>query len=61
VHQLQVALSKAEEEVAQLRDQVFQLQTQAIKLFESNPSQGMFSYNISIRCAMDMALYCGSR
>jgi len=39
VDHLQAALSKAEEEVAQLRDQVFQLQTQANKLFESNFSQ----------------------
>jgi hypothetical protein len=53
VHHLQSALFKAEEEVAQLRDQVFQLQTQANKLFdfESNFSQGMLSYYISIRCS----------
>jgi hypothetical protein len=51
VHHLQAALIKAEEEVAQLRDQVFQLQTQANELFESNFSQGMLSYDISIRCS----------
>jgi hypothetical protein len=51
VDHLQAALSKAEEEVAQLRDQVFQLQTQANKLFESKFSQGMLSYYISIRCS----------
>ncbi|KAI0272888.1 hypothetical protein BGY98DRAFT_1099725 [Russula aff. rugulosa BPL654] len=39
VHHLQAALFKAEEEVAQLRDHVSQLQTQANKLFESNFSQ----------------------
>lgn len=61
MHHLQAALSKAEEEVAQLRDQVFQLQTQAIELFESNQSPGMFSCNISIRCPIDMALFRGSR
>jgi hypothetical protein len=49
VHHLQAALFKAEEEVAQLRDQVSQLQTQANKLFESNFSQGMLSYDISMR------------
>lgn len=48
---LQASLFKAEEEVAQLRDQVFQLQTQANKLFDSNFSQGMLSYDISIRCS----------
>lgn len=36
MHHLQAALLKAEEEVAQLRVQVFQLQTQANKLFESS-------------------------
>lgn len=41
MHHLQAALIKAEEEIAQLRDQVFQLQTQANELFESNFSQGM--------------------
>ena len=41
MHHLQAALSKAEEEVARLRDQLSQLQTQANKLFESNPSRGM--------------------
>ncbi|KAN0118483.1 hypothetical protein V8E52_005213 [Russula decolorans] len=39
VDHLHATLLKAEEEVAQLRDQVFQLQTQANKLFESNFSQ----------------------
>jgi len=39
VHHLQAALSKAEEEVAQLRDQLSQLQTQANELFESDPSR----------------------
>ncbi len=48
MHHLQAALSKAEEEVAQLRDQVFQLQPQADKLFESDSSQGMLLYDISI-------------
>ena len=48
MHHLQVALFKAEEEVAQLRDQVFQLQTQANKLFETDFSQGMLSYVISM-------------
>lgn len=51
VDHLETALFKAEEEVVQLRDQVFQLQTQANKLFESNFSQGMLSYDISIRCS----------
>lgn len=40
VHHLQAALCKAEEEVAQLRDQVSQLQTQAGELFESDFLQG---------------------
>lgn len=43
VDHLQAALFKAEQEVGQLRDQVFQLQSQADKLFESNSSQGMLS------------------
>jgi hypothetical protein len=61
VHHLQAALFKAEDEVAQLRDQVSQLQTQANQLFESNFSQGMLSYDISIRCSwMDLA-YSESR
>ncbi len=51
MHHLQAALSKAEEEVAQLRDQLSQLQTQANKLFESSPPQGMLSHHISIRCS----------
>jgi hypothetical protein len=51
VDHLQAALFKAEEEVAQLRDQVFQLQTQADKLFESDFSQGILSYDISIPCS----------
>lgn len=40
---LQAALFKAEEEVGQLRDQVFHLQTQADKLFKLNSSEGMLS------------------
>ncbi|KAH9983708.1 hypothetical protein BJV74DRAFT_597465 [Russula compacta] len=39
VHCLQEALSKAKEEVEQLRRHVLQLQTQATELFKSNPSQ----------------------
>lgn len=52
MHHLQADLFKASEEVAQLRDQVFQLQTQANKLFESDFSQGMLTYDISMRCCL---------
>ena len=51
MHHLQAALFKAEEEVAQLRGQVSQLQTQANKLFESNSPQGMLSSDIYTRCS----------
>lgn len=46
---LQEALSKAEEEVAQLQRHVLQLQSQATELFKSNPSQGKLVNHISLQ------------
>jgi hypothetical protein len=40
VQNLEGALAKANEEVAELRRQVLQIETQATKLFQLNSSQG---------------------
>jgi len=49
VQHLQDALSMAKEDVARLQHQALQLQTQATKLLEADPSQSELLYDLSAR------------